>query len=780
MAPAALALPSGLFRLQCHLKSLLLPSSIPTIKAFSSSLALDTDETPAMKALKDIPYPSASLDPSIFEPWSDEYDGVSLPRSMLARKPMASPRRADYYASHVLEQLSRSGRFEEAEQVLQELAKMNVPIRQSYAYHNVALNVLRQRPWPRNRVEIFTKWLSHLPDKANDGEYNLLAELSSALLSDSRYLDLKAVAQFGIVLSSKGYIRKMGASVVACLTRYADPEISSRVLVEMITANDHHSQTKPGTAHNAASPRKDKRTIRRLWSIAVRTHCTAGRPEVALQMAKIAHEHDFQLTKYTYEYLLGKLEADGLYGLAAELRALPWCGSLDVAKSRLVVNIPSLASIPPISRERNILVNQAIALAMLKRCSRSGVPVYASDLEPYFDIYKNHPRAANILRSRAYQLSPTAASAVLLAEQLHYHRRGQFRHVLWVFENFFHLVGVPSKDFTRQLWERKDYPPHLHTHPSHIPPRITETTYNFPSKIWPTPYHTALVWSALVHLSQTEEEIFALYDSLLQHSAQFQETTVDHHHHPSHGSSNGRIPAPVPAPADRFHGAHFHTFLIAFTHLRDAKYGLRVLDDMQDRGIAPSAQILSIAAALQARDGEPALALRMLDVVRELLERDEDEEADAELMGAGPVQVRVRLEKGVKKQEQMLIAYTGVLRGFIDRRYMVHARRVAGLLHSHLGYVEGRGCSDGGEVDGESGGGSARTDAVLRYLHRLEVEGPNAIPESFTDPEVDADYFYPFLKKPDRVVEVCPPQNFFTNRIVRVSHARALFLSPWG
>jgi len=112
--------------------------------------------------------------------------------------------------------------------------------------------------------------------------------------------------------------------------------------------------------------------------------------------------------------------------------------------------------------------------------------------------------------------------------------------------------------------------------------------------------------------------------------------------------------------------------------------------------------------------------------------------------------VGVGVGKKVKRQQQQLLsAYTGVLRGFIDRRDIVQARRVAELLHSHLGYVEGRGCSDGGGVDGEGGdggSGNAHTDAALRYLGRLEVEGPNAIPE---DSEVDADYFYPFLKEPD-------------------------------
>ena len=678
MTPAVLTIPVGLFHLQCHLKSLLLPSSIPIIRAFSSSLALDTEETPATKALKDIPYPTASPDPSIFESRSVEYDRVRLPKAILEKKSIkrvASPRSANqrYHASRVLEQLSRDGKFGEAEQVRQELVEMSVPIRPSNAYFDVAWNVLRQRPWPPNRTEMFTNWLSLFPSLGSDRKPLNLAQLESALLFDSRRLDLKTIAQFGLVLSSKGYIRKVGSSVIACLTRYGDPDVSSRILDEMIAANYDYTRSKLARTHDALTG-KINRTIRRLWSIAVRTHCTAGRPEVALQMTKRAHEHDFQLTKFTYEYLLGKLDADGLDDLAAELRAHPRCASLDVAKSRLVVDVSNITSISSISRKRDIAVNQAIALAILKRSSESGLPTYADDIVPYFDIYKTHLRgggAVNTLRSRAYRISLTAASAVLLAEQLHHHRRGQFIHVLWVFEKFFQVVGAPSEYITRRLWKREHYPPHLHIQPWWIPPRITKTTFNLPSKLWPTPYHTALVWSALVHLRESEEELFALYDSLLQHSSQSQKTTVGHHHHhPSHGSSS--IPEPVGAPADQFDAAHFHPFLIAFTQLRDAKYGLRVLDDMQDCGIAPSAQILSIAAGLQARYGEPALALRILDIIRGLIER---EEADVEIKTGAESGVEVG-EK-IKNQEQLLYAYTGVLRGFIDRRDIVQARPAA-------------------------------------------------------------------------------------------------------
>ncbi|KAI0252517.1 hypothetical protein BJV78DRAFT_1153652 [Lactifluus subvellereus] len=705
-------------------------------------------------------------------------------------------------ASGLLEQLSRKGKIAAAEEVRRELVGMEVPIRPSLAYYRAARCLLRRRPWPPNRAEMFANWLSLLPSMAetNKATHHLI-NLESALFFNSSELDLENVAHFGVILSSKGYIRSMGAPVVACLTRYAHPDVSLRILDEMIAADGDYKRNKLRLTSRAETRYKD--TSKRLWSILVRTHCTTGRPEVALQMAKRAHERGFHLTQYTYQYLLGKLEADGLKESAEEARALFGRRSLDVAKSRFInesLSPPKL--IPPISPKQNVAVNRALALAMLKRSSQSGLPAYAANIVPYFNIYKTGLRGnivVNKLRSRAYRLSLYATSTVLLAELLHHHCRGQFMHVLWVFEKYFHVVGVPAEDVKRRLWKRDHYPPHLRLHYWTLPPRITETTFNLPSKLWPTAHHTALVWTALVQLCESEEELFALYDQLLARSAQSQRSVVArveqkrHEHEPVerelHGGGSDSSSTPIAAPAERYDAAHFRPFLVAFTFLRGANRALQVLDDMQDRGVALSAPILSAGAALQARHGEPAAALRMLDVMCEMLlhshshshspshsppslyhhhhHSDTDPELRSELLARGG-------EAG--KRRVLLTAHTAVLRGLLDRRAIVQAQHVAELLRDRLGYVEG---SSGGGGDG-GGGGNARTDAALRFLRRLETEGPRAAPPD-PPPELDEHghpqrRFYPFLRKRDgeviKALNAKPPREPTANRSVRRSAPR--------
>jgi hypothetical protein len=578
---------------------------------------------------------------------------------------------------------------------------------------------------------MFANWLYLLPDLAQNYHTTRVADIKSTLLFNSNQLDLETVAQFGIILSSKGYIRILGANVVACLTRYAHPDISSRILNEMVAADDDYKRNKLGLTGDT----RFKDTAKRLWSVAVRTHCNAGRPGVALQMAKGAHERGIHLTRYSYQYLLGKIEASGLDELAAEVRNFPGCESLDVAKRRLVIDSEEVSGPKSISLFQNKFLNRSLALAMLQHSSRSRSLACATDIVPYFDLYKTDHRgggAVNWLRSRAYRISFAAVSTVLLAELLHHHRRGQFKHVLWVFEKFFHVVAVPSETVTRRLWKRHHYPPRMHLQHGSLPPRITKTSFNLPSRLWPSGHHTALVWSALVHLCDTEDELFALYDQLLQSSARSGKPAraqrhQDHsHRHRSHGDAI----IPVTAPADRHDAAHFRPFLIAFTLLRGAQYGLRVLDDMQDRGVAPSAQFLSTAAGLQARHGEPAIALRMLDVMRGALERgDQGESSQGE-------------EVKTHRRHLLLATYTSVMRGFADRRELTHARQVADMLVEQLEYVEGGNARRGG-----GDGRNARTDAVLQFLRRLEVDGPRASASPVDDVSQQQRHPYRFLKK---------------------------------
>jgi len=108
-----------------------------------------------------------------------------------------------------------------------------------------------------------------------------------------------------------------------------------------------------------------------------------------------------------------------------------------------------------------------------------------------------------------------------------------------------------------------------------------------------------------------------------------------------HGHRHAIITWRPSAPADRCDTANLSLFLIAFTLLRR---------------VAPNTHILSSAAALQARQRRPVLALLMFDVMCGLLERGDQGD---------------------------------------DRRDFARAQRVTEILAEQLGSVEG-GSSTGG------------------------------------------------------------------------------------
>jgi len=104
-------------------------------------------------------------------------------------------------------------------------------------------------------------------------------------------------------------------------------------------------------------------------------------------------------------------------------------------------------------------------------------------------------------------------------------------------------------------------------------------------------------------------------------------------------------------------------------------------------------------------------------------------------------------------RSQLLAAHTAVLRGLVDRRALVPARQVAEILREKFG------CSldDSGAAPA---GGHVRTYAVLRFLRRLEVEGPSVGPEP-ADVAILVKsvgdwqhYSYPFLKRDSELIKV--------------------------
>ncbi|KAI0064395.1 hypothetical protein BV25DRAFT_1823391 [Artomyces pyxidatus] len=704
----ALGLPHGLGRLPSRLHSLLwrTQSHIPTVtlKPFSTSLS---EETPAMKALKSIPYPSTPLDSSLFEPWGRDYASIDVPEANPSKLGPDEP-------SRLLRQLVSSRNFTDAEHAHAELVEMGIDIKLSPVYYHAAQHVLEQKEHD-DRANAFAKWWSLIPLQSDNPHGTFFSV--ERLLYSTGDVRLDCVSRFAVIGASKGYARQIGARAVAHILRYAQPSYSAQFLSDLSHADSEY-QNKSGQLSEGLTRLKENR--KRWWSLAVRTHCTAGRPDAALALTRMARERSITLTFYTYQYLLGKLVQVGNAEGAEEVRTFH-DGTIPVAKSLL--DTPSgFKPLPLISPANDLHTNEAIVMTMLKRSAITDEPAYARDMVPFFDLYKLDRRGGHAimhLRTRAYRFSLSALSIVLLAEMLHHHGRKEYIGVLYVFSNFFHMVGVPARVVRARLWTWRDYQPKDRIG-SDLPRRIKLSTFNLRSKLWPTSYHTALVWNALVHLCNVRREVDWLYNNLM-HRTQ----PPDHERIrwskgvesiSATNTTNEASPHPVEtdpefdiAPTQAYDAAHYHPFIWAYSFYTGAGHALDVLDDMEQLGVKPSFNNLTLAAGLQAKYGSEKATFNLLDHIERLCAEElQDTQKPAPKSDEEPW--KSRLDEGLtikdfREDSLLLIAYTTVLRGFVDRRRLPSAREVEQRLYDRLQYKPGT---------------NRRTDEALRWLRDLE------------------------------------------------------------
>ncbi|TFY73409.1 hypothetical protein EWM64_g10602, partial [Hericium alpestre] len=459
------SLPSRLFFLAWQTRHLN-PSSV---KAFSTSLMVRREETPAMKALHDVPYVPSPSSSDLFEDWSDEYTSVSVPEILednatsIQTKGSNQRRPCD-----ILRRLVQEGSWEDAEHVRQELVDAGTPIAPSPLYYGAARNVLaRREPNPDRAIE-FAHWWSLIPlrSRTHPGNFHSIEQL----LFFRPEVDMPTVITFGIISAEKGYARRIGPLVVPHIVRYAEPDLAGMFLTEFVKADHKHEARYGQLSIDETMPRRyfkmyRQNTRKRWWSLAVRTHCLAARPLDAFELFKVTLQRGITLTNYTHMYLLGELQAHGHITEAAELSSLSLF-ELGCAKTNLTgaSDAPAESTSPSVDPSQPVERNLALVLRSLKTSLNSGTPLDQGPLADFLDIYKTDARgglAIQLLRSRAYRLSHTAVSAVALGELLHHHHGGEHAAVLYVFKKLFHIVSMPMHALRRHLPTRSDFPPHM-------------------------------------------------------------------------------------------------------------------------------------------------------------------------------------------------------------------------------------------------------------------------------------------------------------------------------
>ncbi|KAF9235711.1 hypothetical protein BU15DRAFT_64624 [Melanogaster broomeanus] len=475
-------------------------------------------------------------------------------------------------ASERLAALVSSGDFQAAEALRQEMASRNIPIVNDQVYLGATLNAIidhQSRRATEERLNYFEVWLSLLPDI--HAQCQSFEGIERRIFHSRDDLNLVLAYRFGLVLVSKGYHSSTAATHV--VSNLARPSVLQGCLRELEgRSRGYHSRRgDPFVADSLAN----------LYDHAVRTSAAVGEAKAALQLIFRAQSRGIQIPEVTLLHVVTNAP-NQQHAIDRIRRVYPsWSMPVRASSDTKASNITILAA----------------ELHSLGNALKSPSPPSAPDIHGFMTSYqaislcqsntnpRRRTRALSLLHSISHRHShPNWA----FAEMLYHHQREEPLHVLRVFVQNFHLVGIPR---TRVLSLTKEL---LGKQSRQDVSKILVPPCPMWDKLRPSPCHTALVWDSLLSLS-SETEQDSLYDILLlrvvglrrQEEAEAQQ------------SPDRNTVQPLP-------------------NLRSPWKASAVLKDMLDLGIQPILVQWGIVARGYTQHGDAVLALHILDRVHEI------------------------------------------------------------------------------------------------------------------------------------------------------------------
>lgn len=293
-------------------------------------------------------------------------------------------------------------------------------------------------------------------------------------------------------------------------------------------------------------------------------------------------------------------------------------------------------------------------------------------------------RALLALRKKAFQHSHKAKSLWVMAEMLYHRSRNEPQLILVVFAYHFHMIGVPRRTILKIMRLISKRRARLSQRTS-LPKHMLNRQYDISEKLWPTPYHTALVWEALVW-STPESDHERMYKYLL--------TVADSSasQKPISPPDSKFAPSLLQLPKRAVDAAHFSPFVKLHAKRGRPEQAADVLRDMVRFGLSPGVVQWSIVARGFAEHGDPSVAVSII----ERLEEDAESQGRAGVSGEHADRAPSNLDIGL---------YTNVLRGFVLARSLEHAQDMERRIRQRFEYVDGE---------------LRATDDALRLLRNLE------------------------------------------------------------
>ncbi|KAG1862031.1 hypothetical protein DFJ58DRAFT_776028 [Suillus subalutaceus] len=605
----------------------------------NASLAIST-QSPSSIEVEHMPLPRQAPDMSVFEEMTPEYT-LAVSQSSSGYTPQTS--------SSTLVNLIRTGDYAVAESLRKEMVDIKIPIQPHAIYERAARAVL-QTKGPKNRGEAFSAWLSLVPTAIE--QWSSFKDIRQQLFRGSNYLNISLIMRFGLIMASKGYIAGDAQSqVLSTLARYASPATTERYILQLETVADGLSKT----GHAEVTPEQ----WASIYSLVIRNQVLAGRGEHGLQLARVAATRERQVTDFTFRFLLEHSPDEAFTASIQELR-----GQIS----------SNPCSIPDVWDKRTCSHTDTLALASqlryLRRAIISTNPPTSYTLSDFMDTYHatGRTRALLALRKKAFQHSHKAKSLWVMAEMLYHRSRNEPQLVLVVFAYHFHMIGVPRRTILKTMRLISKRRARLSQRTS-LPKHMLNRQYDISEKLWPTPYHTALVWEALVW-STPESDHERMYKYLL---AIADSSTSQK---PISPPDSKFAPSLLQLPKRTVDAAHFSPFIKVHAKRGRPERAAAVLRDMVNFGLSPGVVQWSIVARGFAEYGDPAVAVSII----ERLEEDGGSQAQAGASSDCADRAPSILDIGL---------YTNVLRGFVLARNLERAQDIEGKIRQRFEYVEG-------------------------------------------------------------------------------------------
>ena len=654
-----------------------------------------------MQAMKQMKYPDIPSDLSIFEEAKDYSSHTPEGQPALKHQTSAT---VDLPALLVAE-----GKYEEATRILDELQQIHVRPRASRVFVDAALHFYRvAKPFGvHDQCTTLRRWYSLIPYASSTHRlsYSDSKKILDILLGSS-IVDLPLIEWYLRINISRGYFLREYATIIRDFVRLSNQHAvvhlldaiwyrSGRALDDMNQLHNIHSHKQRrmvGKRKFLSLARAEYRRIqmlRTVYSATIDQLYRSNRIHEAVLVLQVAKQRTIRVNTQVLSQLVPKLQD------------ISDVESLSLVKQFLGTrrSFGHVKSAPP--QTRALLFDYldlcepsrlAAAIRVLRWHVHAPTCPANHDLIHVIDACVRIDRLSLLtsLRKKAYRTT-YGASQWAVAEMRFYLRHQDAPALSIAYGNTFRMVGVPRQALHHAwpLWA--ELPP---TPKSPLQRLAMSSLPHLKRKLWPSTYHTVLVWDACVQGikgkgTKGRSAMRRLYQELLaqvtaareaEHAPTLEASEPTRLQDASVASAEQSQPG-LRGPSSMYQDTHFNIFIRAFgkTSLADAT---RVIPDMYRLGFQPTLESMLALLRCFAEHDKRAMLLGLLKRMEAAFARRHQRESSNSSAEATDEPVA----KDLVLPAPDVTAYLIVIEHLIAKRRTVAASHIALRMLKNLGH----------------------------------------------------------------------------------------------